>query len=362
MKFPNKIDEEKVICINGIKEGNATYYYSNGDKEEYTYINGIKQGEAIYYYFNKDEEEYIYIDGIKQGKAVYYFYSNSPYVKYLLEKEDYFYIKNGMISTFLSDREDYTYINGIKQGESIYHHFTTDFEEFYNASYRTKDIKEISFYINGIKQGETTIVYRDEKILGNKYYVTGKTTYIDGVKQGKAVVIEKIQYKSGKVCKLQYLYNYINGKRNGEVIVLVDDNKKFYKCNFLNDKLNGKYLNYFSYISEKGEIEEEIEYDNGKKIHIIKYNIPDTSKKIREVFYDDNELAKNIIIWNDDETRIECQKNKGICYYPNGDKEEFGINENLFCNAESIVKDGPAVYYYYYGHKEVYIYIRMIKK
>ena len=45
------------LYVNGVEEGKATTYYSNGGREEYTYVNGTKEGKAtIYYYFSSKED------------------------------------------------------------------------------------------------------------------------------------------------------------------------------------------------------------------------------------------------------------------------------------------------------------------
>ena len=44
-------------------EGEAVYYFANGDKEIYTYKNGVIDGEAQYIYADGRTEKYRYVNG-----------------------------------------------------------------------------------------------------------------------------------------------------------------------------------------------------------------------------------------------------------------------------------------------------------
>ena len=154
-------------------QGNAMYYYSNGDKEEYSYINNVKQGKSIFYWSNGNREERTYKKNILTGKAIWYG-------------------KNG-------DKEEFSYINGFKQGTAVLYGKNGSKEEF--------------SYKDGAKQGKAILYDKD----GNRK----EYNYVNNLIEGFVVLYkidgtkEETFYKNNKKSNfpLSYQYLYKDNKR-----------------------------------------------------------------------------------------------------------------------------------------------------
>ena len=69
---------EEFTFKEGLKQGPSVYYFSNRDREERTFKDGVRQGPFIFYSssrgkFRGDKEGGIYIDGKKEGESIYYY-------------------------------------------------------------------------------------------------------------------------------------------------------------------------------------------------------------------------------------------------------------------------------------------------
>ena len=112
--------------VNGVREGNGTYTFSNGDKYEGEWKNNQMEGKGVYTYQNGDKYDGEWVGGKKEGKGTYYFSSGNKYegewVQSRMEGKGVFTFSNG-------DKYDGEWKNNKREGNgTLYYSNGNKFE------------------------------------------------------------------------------------------------------------------------------------------------------------------------------------------------------------------------------------------
>ncbi|MCB2197334.1 MAG: hypothetical protein KQH79_15850 [Bacteroidetes bacterium] len=198
-----KLIAEGIVLLNGLEDGNWTYYYQNGNKRATgSYNYGKKTRQWTYYYPNgKVQQKGSYTNGKLSGIWRWYYDTGE-----LLKEEYYIYgnldgecVEYSVLGEIITKG---SYIEGYKEGEWIY---------------IIGDQKHIGKYVMGEKNGTWKSFYIEE----NKKSFTGD--YIQGNLDGKHLYFypngelkEERYYEEGQKVRSWSKYN-----ENGELILVV---------------------------------------------------------------------------------------------------------------------------------------------
>ncbi len=173
--------------------------------------------------------------------------------------------------------------------------------EYYNDG----SIKAEFFIINGKKEGLYKRYYRkidDDNDIGKLAKICN---YINNILDG-----EYIEYKSNGNIKVKC--NYVNGKLHGEYIKYnslpveePDTQDLLQVCNYVNGELDGEFKKYYNYLDLEGELREVLQiscnYVNGEKTDYKEYNLDGSlisPAEIKREYYENGELKSEVYYLN----------------------------------------------------------------
>jgi antitoxin component YwqK of YwqJK toxin-antitoxin module len=240
---------------NGLKEGNAVYYYPSGKiKETNTYVNGELDGVVTGYFANGTKEyEVNYKEGKKNGLYTSYYINGTI-------KEQGWYQDDQLTADWIN----YNAKGGIETRSTYSNNDLTGFRESFYANGRLD--YEDSFrngWLQSISVYDTT-----QKVLST-------STLINGTGDYKGV------YANGKV---RFDGKYLNGFLHGRFNNYYFDGSPFVVKYFNHGLLDSLYTEYHF----GGKISATGKYKLGKKEGVWKYYLADGSLYKQEQFKDDN--------------------------------------------------------------------------
>ena len=309
--------------------------YENGDWEEFELVNGIKQGQAIYHYsenneFSRKYEIVNYIDDIRQGEAILYWtkeyegdYEVRNYVNGLVQGKANYYYSDG-------SREERTYVNGELQGKATYYftgEYEGDYEEvtYVNGELQGKSIyycsdgsREERTYVNGELQGKAIWYskYGEEVIY---WFIDGEC-YTVGAK--KTIEFQRSNYSVeltfDKDCNLKEKYTKYKTGEKKSYVENYSEGYLYSKRIYYNESCNNKIKSYVEGFYKDGDLRYK-----GTSYFNCKDKNGNSIEEINEDYYEDNKLkSKKIIYKNTEKNKL---KEKGETYYENGNLKEETI-------------------------------------
>ena len=302
-------DWEEFELVNGIKQGQAIYYYSENNEfsrkyEIVNYIDDIRQGEAILYWTKEYEGDYEvrnYVNGLVQGKANYYYSDGSrterTYVNGELQGKATYYFTG----EYEGDYEEVTYVNGELQGKSIY--------------YCSDGSREERTYVNGELQGKAIWYskYGEEVIY---WFIDGEC-YTVGAK--KTIEFQRSNYSVeltfDKDCNLKEKYTKYKTGEKKSYVENYSEGYLYSKRIYYNESCNNKIKSYVEGFYKDGDLRYK-----GTSYFNCKDKNGNSIEEINEDYYEDNKLkSKKIIYKNTEKNKL---KEKGETYYENGNLKE----------------------------------------
>ncbi len=217
--------ESKEYFEEGVQQGQASYYYSDGTlKYEYSFKDDIQNGYYRSYYKNGQimDEGWV-IDGQKQQLWISYFMDGSPHYK----------------SNYLNDKLHGEYVELCNLGDTLFIlNYQEDLIDTYEARHPDGEVLDSGHLKNA--KGDLVYTYRN-----------GQERYRRGMIAGLEVGTKASYFPNGQISTISEM---IDGKENGVYKSYYPDGKLSFQGTYSLGELNGKveWYDVFGNLSSDG--------------------------------------------------------------------------------------------------------------